>query len=196
MEYFGNHDPHTARTYLDQAIELVQRDGLLWASSFTDISMGHLTALLGDIETARIAFARSVETSTKLGNKRMAYSSQSEFAHILRQRGDLDEPLATYKDLLPKWHDLGHRSAVAHELECIAYIFRRKEEPERAVKLLGAADVIRKTIDSEMTNVETTEYEQEIAVLKEMLDKIEFNACWLEGQKITIDEAIELALGK
>ena len=108
--------------------------------------------------------------------------------------GQLDEPLAAYRDLLPKWKDLGHRAAVAHELECIAYILIRKEEPERAAQLLGAAESLRTLIDAVMTKMEMTEYELEVATLREMLGETEFHTQWNIGTKLAMDEAIELAL--
>jgi hypothetical protein len=129
-----------------------------------------------------------------MGNKRILYSSQSELAHVLREHGELDEPLGIYRHLLPKWKDLGHRSAVAHELECIAYILTRKEEPERAATLLGAAETLRKTIDSVMTRMEQAEYEREVSGLRDMLGEEEFRKQWDAGRALTIEEAIQLAI--
>jgi hypothetical protein len=132
--------------------------------------------------------------AAKLGNKRVAYMSQSELAHVLRNNGELDEPLGIYKDLLPRWKDLGHRAAVAHELECIAYILTRKEEPERAAILLGAAQEIRRVIDTPRTNNEEGEYEKELVMLREMLGEENAERKWNEGCGLTIDQAMELAL--
>ncbi len=194
LEFLGNRDLSSAKTSIYEAAELAQKAGFKWASSFMDIGMGHIAALMGDLETARAGFMRSAETAKLLGNKRVAYSSQSDFAHILRQHGELDEPLATYRDLLPKWKDLGHRSAVAHELECIAFILVRKEEPERAANLLGAAAALREAIDSVMTMMEKEEYEKELTALRELLGEAEFNKRWDQGRKMSIDEAIEFAV--
>jgi tetratricopeptide (TPR) repeat protein len=194
LEFLGKRDLPLAKDYIYEAAELAHKAGFIWASSFMDIGMGHTASMMGDMETARAAFKRSMENATLLGNKRVAYSSQSEFAHVLRKRGELDEPLASYRDLLPKWKDLGHRAAVAHELECIAYILIRKEEPERAVRLLGAAEALREAIDSVMTMTEEGEYENEVSALRELLGEAEFDQQWDKGRKMSIDEAIELAV--
>ncbi|MEW6083723.1 MAG: adenylate/guanylate cyclase domain-containing protein [Chloroflexota bacterium] len=193
LEFLSRRDLQSAKAAIDEAADLARKAGFIWASSFMDIGMGHIAAFLGDIETARAAFGRSAETARRLGNKRIAYSSQSELAHVLRQHGELDEPLAIYRDLLSKWKDLGHRAAVAHELECIAYILARKEEPERAASLLGAAGALREAIDSVMTQSEQGEYEKEVSVLRELLGDTGFNKQWDTGRKMSIDEAIETA---
>jgi tetratricopeptide (TPR) repeat protein len=194
MEWFSRRDLALAKAYLQEASELAKEVGYQWATSFFRIGMAHTAALLGDIEAARARFGESAEIARKIGNKRIVYSSQSELAHVLREYGELDEPLATYRDLLPKWKDLGHRSAVAHELECIAYILIRKEEPERAATLLGAAEALREAIDSVMTQMEQVEYEKEISTLRELLGEDLIRKQWEEGRAMTIDQAIQLAL--
>ena len=195
MEYFLRGDLKQATVYLHEAADLARESGFVWASSFMGIGLGHTAALLGDMASARIAFEESAELARKVGNKRIIYSSQSEFAHILRQHGELDEPLATYRDLLPKWKELGHRSAVAHELECIAYILTRKEQPDHAVMLLGAAQAIREMIDIPRTKVEQEEYEQEIASLRNGMISQDFEEYWKKGTALTMEQAIQLATG-
>jgi tetratricopeptide (TPR) repeat protein len=194
IEYFGKTNIDKALVYLREAADLAKKAGFGWASSFMAIGLGHTAALLGDLTAARAAFEESANLARKIGNRRIIYSSQSELAHVLREHGIVDEPLATYRDLLPKWMELGHRPAVAHELECIAYILTRKEEPERAVILLGAAEAIRRTIDAPRTNYEQIEYEKEMESLRQGLDTAEFENDWEKGSSLTIDQAIQFAL--
>jgi predicted ATPase/class 3 adenylate cyclase len=193
-EYFGRKDIAKAKAYLDEAYQLAKEEGFRWASSFLAIGMAQTAAAVGDIESARAGFRESGEIARRMGNKRIVYSSQSELAHVLRNNGELDEPLGIYKDLLPKWRDLGHRSAVAHELECIAYILTRKESPDRAAVLLGAAQEIRRVIDTPRTSAEEVEYEKEAAMLRERLGEGDAERKWNEGRSLTVDQAIEFAL--
>jgi len=192
MQYFSRGDVARAKAYLDEASRIAREEGFRWASSFLAIGMAHTAAFLGDIEAARAAFRESGEIAARMGNRRIQYSSQSELAHVLRQHGELEEPLGIYKDLLPKWKDLGHRAAVAHELECIAYILLRKEEPERAAILLSAAQEIRRVIDTPRTNYEEDEYEREVAALREMLGEA-FDKKWDEGKFLSMEQAIQVA---
>ncbi len=194
MEYFSKNDLAQAKAYLDEAFQLATEEGFRWASSFMAIGMAQTAAAQGDIEAARAGFRESGEIAERMGNKRIVYMSQSELAHVLREHGELAEPLGIYKDLLPKWKELGHRAAVAHELECIAYILTRKEEPERAALLLSAAQEIRRVIDTPRTSTEEVEYEKEVAMLREMLGENDADKKWNEGRGLTLDEAIQLAL--
>ena len=194
--FFTKKDLALAEKYLKEAVILGKEAGYHWASDLSILAAGQLAGALGDIEAARKHFTEGAEISKKIGNKSMAYSSRSELAHVLREHGKIDEALEIYREVLPQWKDLGHRAAVAHELECIAFILIRKEEPESAGLLLSAAEALRKVIDTNMTSPEQIEYKKEIASLREMLGIEQFNKMWEKGTKLSMDEAIELALGE
>src|SRR5262249_35974435 len=93
-----------------------------------------------------------------------------------------------------EWKRLGHRAAVANQLECFAFIAKAQEQPERAVILLGAAEALRELINIDMSPMERVEYEREVADLKTNLAEKDFNAAWGQGRSMNMDEAIELAI--
>jgi predicted ATPase/class 3 adenylate cyclase len=193
MSFFANGDLEKARTYLEEALALRTKTWHQWATTMSIFGMARLAGAMGDLDTARAKFLESAEFAAKVGNKRLMYSCYSELAHVLRENGVLEEPLRLYRDLLPKWRDLGHRAAVAHELECIAYILARKGQPQRAILILGGANSLRGLIESNPTAVEQAEYERELAALREQTRETDFSRLWDEGQKLNMDEAISFA---
>jgi tetratricopeptide (TPR) repeat protein len=194
LAFSGYRDPARAKLYLEEALSLAPTLQNKWATAMSLFGMGRVAGIMGDLATARTKLLESAGLAKKLGNKRQMYSCYSELAHVLRENGELDEPLSIYRDLLPKWRDLGHRAAVAHELECIAYILAKKGQPQRAVTILGAADSLRKLIDSLATPVELSEYEMEVTALREKIDATMFERAWEEGQRLSLEEAIALAV--
>lgn len=192
LAFSGYGDIQRAKGYLDEAVSFSASLQNEWATAMSLFGMGRAAGVMGDLGTARTKFLQSANLAKKIGNKRQMYSCYSELAHVLRENGELDEPLGIYRDLLPKWKDIGHRAAVAHELECIAYILAKKAHPQRAVTILGAADALRKKIDSAPTPLEQAEYEKEVASLRAKISEAEFRESWEEGQKLTMDEAIAL----
>ena len=99
-----------------------------------------------------------------------------------------------YLQVLPKWKDLGHRSAVAHELECIAFILVQKDRPEPALTLLGAAEALRAEVASSMTVPERAEYDQVISVLRTQVDENKFGQLWEAGRSMDNEAAVAYAL--
>jgi hypothetical protein len=153
-----------------------------------------LSGMLGEIEKARGLFGQSADAARKMGDMRVVYSCQSELAHILRKHGETDEALKLYYQVLPGWKELGHRAAVAHELECIAFILSQKSQPDRAVTLLGAAQVLRELIDSSMTPAERAEYDRVVAVLRANVNENKFKQLWDAGRALNMEQAIKCAL--
>jgi predicted ATPase/class 3 adenylate cyclase len=194
MIYFTTREVDKAKAYLDEAVRLSVEVGYRWETAFLTFGQARLAANLGDMDTARAKFNEGADIARRMGNKRMVYSNRSELAHALRENGLLDEAYEIYKEVTPGWKDLGHRAAVAHELECIGYILTKKEEPERAVTLLSAAQTIRKAIDMPRTKFEDMEYEKELSTLKGMLGEGKFQTQWDNGGRLSMDAAIELAL--
>ena len=68
------------------------------------------------------AFAVAIQRFTELGDERMALASRSDLAHALRRGGRLDDALAMYRETIGGWVHLGHKGAVANQLENVAYL--------------------------------------------------------------------------
>jgi len=194
IRFFSGGDIAQAKAYLAEAEALTIDAGSQWATATFIFGFARLAGLLGDYEKARAQFKQSADAAQRMGNMRIVYSCHSELAHILRRHGEIDEALELYKGVLPKWKELGHRAAVAHELECIAFILSQKSQPDQAVTLLGAADALRAVIDSAMTKPERAEYDQVLSALHTQLRENEFKHVWDTGQLMTIDQAIQYAL--
>jgi hypothetical protein len=130
------------------------------------------------------------------GDQLSVTGHQSEMAHVARQLGNYKEALAQYRETLPEWQEIGHRGAVAHQLECFAFIAKAQEEGERAVKLMSAAEALRRGSSSQRTPQERIEYDRELAGLRAGMDEKAFNSLWAEGQSMNMEQAIDLALGE
>ena len=115
-------------------------------------------------------------------------------AHVARQIGNFQEALALYRETLPDWQKMGHRGAVAHQLECLAFIAKAREQGERAVKLMSAAEALRQASSSPRTPKERIEYDSELAGLRAGMDEKAFEFLWAEGQSMNMEQAVDFAL--
>ena len=104
----------------------------------------------GDLPDIRREMEEGIRLCARLKNNVFTIGMRSELAHILRRRGELDEAQAIYIETIPRWLELGHQSAVAHEFECLAALAVARRLPERAACLLGAAQALRTRLHSEM----------------------------------------------
>lgn len=119
---------------------------------------------------------------------------RSEIGHIERRTGNLEQANLIYRETIKDWQVLGNRSAIAHQLECFGFIAIADEDPQRAIKLLSAADSLRENTQSQMTDQERIEYGEHFGRLRSMLPDAEFNTIWAEGRSMTTEESIKLAI--
>jgi predicted ATPase/class 3 adenylate cyclase len=160
------------------------------------LMIGFESRLQGDMDAARKYLEQSLKYFPIYRSKPHEAMTRSELGHISRQTGDFEAAKNIFRQTIDIWNDLGHRAAVANQLECFAFIVRAEEAPKRALLLLGAADSIREEVDAVMTDYEREEYEREVKLLREQVGIKEFENRWEEGRRMSIEEAIELAVSE
>ncbi len=148
----------------------------------------------GDYSEARRRFAICDPIFREIGDMHRVNMVRSELAHIERYEGHYQQAKAMYQESIVEWKRIGHRAAIAHQLECFASIAKVEEQGQRAAHLFGAAEALREKIDIPMTAVEHIEYEREIADLKTGMDEKVFTSAWAEGRAMSMEQAIGLAL--
>jgi len=178
-----------------EVIELTDKfDGLFIKSwvFYGQAVMAQMTQQMAEAEKYHLLAA---ETNEKLGNQRMAATSRSELAHIYRHEGRWDEAAAIYRQTILTWQEQGHQAAVAHQLECFAYLAIMRGNFEYAAQLLGAAGIARERTNSLSTDQgEITEHEEAVRRLEVELGANELERLIKRGKMMSLDEAVTLAL--
>jgi predicted ATPase len=158
------------------------------------LGMGMDESRHGNYEAARKIFEDGEKIFKNIGSSSFQLVMRSEIGHIERYTGNLTQARLIYQNTIKGWQEIGNRSAIAHQLECFGFLAIHDEEPQRAIKLLSAAETLRERINSPRTDYEQVEYDQSIAQLRAMLPEAEFNRLWAEGRAMTMEQAIQLAL--
>jgi len=148
----------------------------------------------GNYHAAKQIFENGLKIFERLRNRAFRLIMASELGHIARRTGDKVEAGKIYKETIKGWQDLGHRAAIAHQLECLGILALADEEPQHTIILFGAAEALRERIQALMTDEERVEYEQAIAHVHSLLSETEFKALWTRGRSMTMEQAIDLAL--
>jgi predicted ATPase/class 3 adenylate cyclase len=173
--------------------ERMQNASVSFQAGMALLAMGYDERFQGHPEIAKQHFEEGLRIFSQVRHKAFKNVMTSELGHIARTTGDIAQAKRIYRETLPRFQDLGNRPAIAHQLECFAFI-AIVEEPQRAAKLFGAAEALRERIDAPMTDPERIEYDQSVARLRSMLHGAEVNALWAEGRALTMEQAIEYAL--
>jgi hypothetical protein len=160
------------------------------------LSMGMMEKFQGNFGEARLRFAACEPLFRDQGDWHRMNMVKSELAHIERYEGHSQKAEEMYRETLPEWKRIGHRAAIAHQLECFAFIAKSQEQGQRAARLFGAAEALREKINIPMNSKERIEYDKEIASLRAGMDEKSYTSNWAEGRAMSMDQAIEFALTK
>jgi predicted ATPase/class 3 adenylate cyclase len=181
--------------YSEASVQFLRELGSPWIAAFTIVALGNAAAQQGHYAEARARLAESETLFRQIGDRQMVNASISEQAHVERQLGNHAQAMALYAQTIKGWQELGHRAALAHELECCAFIACAQADGLRAARLFGAAEALRASANAPMAGQERGEYEQNLAALRGLLDAAALQAAWAEGRAMAPDEAVAYAVG-
>lgn len=188
-------DYQESEKYVALAQATMKAGAIRIQSGFLNMGLGIGARSQGRFDVAQRHFEEGLRIFKHIGHKGMIAAMTSEIAHTKRAMGNYTEAKQTYRETIKVFQDYGNRPSVAHQLECFAMIAIVEEEPQRAAKLFGAADAIREVTGHKRTDEEEAEEAQFMSRLHTMLPEAEFNALWAEGKSITMEQAIQFALG-
>jgi len=189
-----DHDFEAAGKYEQESLALISESGNPWMSIMTLFGTGRGAMFRGDFKAARECFAKCLPLFKEMGDVHRANMIYSELAHMDRKEGHLQEAESAYRKTILDWQKLGHRAAIAHQLESFGFIARAREQAERAARLFGAAEILRERVNIPMSPPERLEYEREVADLRAGMDESSFKNIWAEGRALTMEQAIDYAL--
>jgi tetratricopeptide (TPR) repeat protein len=182
------------RPYAEEGIQLLKETMSRWQAAMTTFGYALFISMRGNFAEARSRFEACLPLFTELKDRHRLAMVHSELAHLERRQGHFAQAKPLYRETIQEWQRIGHRAAIAHELECFAFIAKAQEEDQRAARLFGAAESLRENINIPMNPPEHVDYDREVSDLRANMDDAAFARAWAEGRVLTMEQAIEYAL--
>ena len=118
------------------------------------------------------------------------------FGYATLRLGNLHEARAalaeTVREFLKDKFDIG----VVFSLEGMAELYIATDKPELAAQLIGWADETRKKLEDARPHIEQADVDKIIAGCLAKMGEVAFSNAYEEGQKMTMDDAVALALNE
>ncbi len=188
-------DMAAARADIEEAVHLLGLEpGPSFGAAMARANLARLSSVQGDFETARQRLREALRILEQVDDAFALNIVRSELAHLERRTGQLDAARQLYRECVVVWGKFGHHAAAVREVECLAYIARAQGQPARAARLLGAAQAVRQRINAQQSVREQSEHAEELALLRAALPAEAYDAAWAEGQSLSLEQAIALAL--
>jgi predicted ATPase/class 3 adenylate cyclase len=187
-------DPAAAVAQSREAMRVAEAGGNPWALGMTAMNAARVAGFAGDFKQARALIERAKAELERAGDVHFAHLMIAELGHYLRRDGLRAEARAMYRQSLRWVQEFGNRGAVAHQLECFAMLALDDGAPGQAARLFGAAQQLREQASAPPTAFERTEYDAAQARLRAALKAEALERARAEGQALTMEQAVALAL--
>jgi len=188
-------DYEAARELFEEALE-----------RFTDLGEEHYVLLamrlvawmhfeLGNLPRARALHEEVVRRAQAAGNQRMQATSLGALGEYALEEGRIQEALPLLAESARICRGLDERPELMVQLWRLARLLTLVGRTADGTQVFAAAEALREEMGAspyrwmEALNADT------LARIRDQLDEATFAAAWEEGRKLTLDEAVELALG-
>lgn len=149
---------------------------------------------LGDAQRARTLKAENLRRARAMGDDRLTASTLSSLASDARREGRVEDALSMLKESLRlrvERHDPVH---TAYALGQIAAAIAATGSPLIAIRLLACSVKLQEEIGIGLPPFEIKRRDETLAAVRVRLEGDALDGAWEEGRRLTVDEAVALAL--
>ncbi len=155
--------------------------------------LGTSVAAQGDEETAHALQEESAALFREIGSKEFLATPLGYLGYLALRRGNYAEARSLFEESLRLWRG-SHQWGIAWRLEGFAGLAAKEGQPHRAVRLYGAAQALLDSVGARLDPIDRDGYDQYVIAAREQLGEAAFNANWAEGEALTMEQAVDLAL--
>src|SRR5262249_54359080 len=136
-------------TRLYEASLAIHREiGNQWGIALVLNNLGEVCGRQGDFAQARRLQEDSLMLRRALGHPLNIAYSLSSLGDTARRQGEYGAARAYHRESLEQLQELGHKSGIVDALESLAALETTESQPQRAAKLLGAAEALRESLST------------------------------------------------
>jgi predicted ATPase/DNA-binding XRE family transcriptional regulator len=190
-----NGDIGLAQKYLDEVPMLYPIDGIdMWAYYKTAKSL--IALIHGDYEQANTLLQEILVHAEKSGNQFDYMWAKVRFGYLTLRRGNINEAREIFAETAKGFQMNKVTCGVIYTLEGKAHVFVAMNNPPDAARLIGWADTTRKGINDPRPLLEQRDVDKVMAACVSKMGEAAFVDAYDEGQGMTLDEAVALALNE
>jgi predicted ATPase/tRNA A-37 threonylcarbamoyl transferase component Bud32 len=180
-----------ARTLNEECLsifrDLDDRTGIAWALNH----QGDVARDQGDSAAARSLYEQSLVCFRDLNDRWGVAGTLADLGNLAKEQRDYRAADSLYRESLRIFQELEHKRGVARLLECFAGSAAAQSEPERALRLAGAAAALRQSLGVPLTPAEQGKLERSLEPARQALTTAVGRTAWLEGWVMPIEKALE-----
>ena len=187
-----------ALSLYEEVLEIWKKAGYKAPIAVGLIDVGGVLNAMGDYDGARSAYEQSLAIFREQHNGGAAAISLNHLGNLNYTLGDYAAARTFYELGLKIVHELGDMRGIARLIESLASLAAAQAQPERALRLAGAAAELRRAIGAPLPSIELARFQNTLDLAKNLLSQspADADALFMAGQRMSPEEIIEYALEK
>ncbi len=197
---YREHDYDRARVLYEESLALWRESGNKTMVAITLNNLAEVVRTQADYVAAAMRLEESVALWREMDGAEHLVIGLLNLGYVRHRLQDAQRAATLFRESLILAYQLDYESGIALALIGMAGLVgadaQEVESAQRAARLLGAADALleRNAIQLEVTDL--ADYQRNVAMVRAKLDEIAFTAAWMEGQAMTLAQAIDYALAE
>jgi len=191
---FNQGDYEHAKKYYEESLAIRKELGNRKGMADYMHNLGGIVYTQGDYEHAKKYFEESLTIRKEIGDKSGMADSMNNLGSVARHSGDHEQAKKYHEESLAIKNEIGDKPGIANTLIYLARLFELNKKYFSAVKLLYAAEHTVKSMGIVFDINAEKEKNELTARLNELLSDGEFAMYRQEGEKMTLEEACQMAM--
>jgi len=193
LTVLSNGDLESAQEFLDEAYE-VNKQSNNRAMEFVLTGKGILCMLRGEYEQARAFLQKNIVDMEKMGNRMGVLWGRARLGYVALREGSVAEAQQILVDVIENFYADQNKNGLAFTLDKMASVYVVTNKPEVAAHLIGWSDANRKDNGDPRPRIEQADLDRDIDSIRAKIGSLAFDVAYDSGRKMTLDEAVALAL--
>jgi predicted ATPase len=148
----------------------------------------------GDVATARSFYEKCLAIFREMEDQWGVAGALADLGNLALDEGDYDTAHALFTESLRTCQVTKNKRGIARLLECFASSAAAQSQPERSLRLAGAAAALRQSLGAPLTPREQAQLDRTLQPARQALTQMAGTTAWLEGWGTPVDKAVEQAL--
>jgi tetratricopeptide (TPR) repeat protein len=189
-------DFETAKPRFEETVRLMAELGYEQYVGQATFNLGWACEELGEREYAQSLAEENLQRARSINSPNLEAASLDSLAGFAHDDGRFEEALSMKRAALRLLCELGDVQHILDSLGRIANTHARAARPRLAAELLSASLALHEEAGLTVPLYQERRNHEMLEVLHEQLDDVAFAEAWAAGAKLTLDEAVALALGE
>ena len=184
-------DYERAMRLTSESIDLLRALGDTYLASQALLNLGYYHQCIGDFSGGQALLEQALEESRRAANIAQQARALGQLAVGERDQGRHADALAMLAESLEIWTRVGDPAMIARELRRVAFSLAKLGRSEPAAQLLAASESAREGaghLEAWIPRIN----DEILADLHAQLTPDAFEDAWRTGQKLTVEEAVDL----